>query len=203
MTTSRRRGIRQNPYFLGLITGALGLAATLSLMAVGPSPVNPDRDMPKPQVSVLQRPESDRDKLPAGFENLPVAERLQDLSLARLAVEEAGRRYYVAPSTGNEICLLSTFGEGAQLVSAGTCESLDRVASSGMYLGEADASGRIQVAMIVPDGVTAIRTDRGSAHPARNNVALIPAMTPKTLQFVGGPFDGVVIETQFEGAPEE
>lgn len=184
---------RDRRYSLGLLTGVAASIALVSLLAAGGGQQHEDR--PQAQVSALDRNAADTDSLPAGFEQLPVAERLQDLSKARLATEVDGRRYYLAPSTGDDICLLATFGEGDALTSAGTCESLRRIATSGIYLAEGDALSSFKIAVVVPDGVDEVATQDGSLYRVESNVALIPSLSGEEIRFIGGAFDGVVINT--------
>ena len=204
MMNASSRADRRKAYLLSVITGSLGLLVSFSAVGADSNSVNATNTV-GPQVSVLRRAAASGDQLPAGFAKLPVVARLQSLSNARLAAVEAGWRYYIAPSTEkDDICLLATSEEGGQLVSAGTCQSLSRIGSTGMYLGQTDTAGRTRVAVVVPDGVTSVHTEQGTVHTVRNNVALIPTMpSPKKLQFVGGQFNGVAITTHFDAPPRE
>ncbi|MBM7845162.1 hypothetical protein [Herpetosiphon giganteus] len=203
MLRSRKRESFQITTIFSLSIVVIGIIGVLALIPTNGSSATSGKELPQPHIAILQRPMTNRDKLPEGFQQLPVNDRLQDVSRVRLAIADAERHYYIAPAINDELCLLSTSGSGEQLMASGTCEKSARLATSGIYLGETDASGLVKVAMIVPDGVTAIRTDQGNIYDVKNNVALIPASSPKTLQFVGGAFDGVMFKTNFGGVPIE
>jgi hypothetical protein len=148
---------------------------------------------PEPTLSVLERAWTPADTLPEGFESLPVAEGVTDPAQARLAAEAGPIRYFLAPATGGQLCLVSASEVGGQLLSAGACTDKDRITSTGLILGEGPTPEEMTAVVVVPDGVTAVRTDQGQSFPAENNLAFLDSAFPERVHLVGGAFDGTVV----------
>ncbi len=157
-------------------SGRTPIVVTLSLAAVsavagswlglGSPFASDERDSAKqPRVSVLERPFSERDRLPERIRQLPAGDRFGPPESARFAQAANGRSYYVVPAATDELCLVAVQEQPPS--SAGTCERRSRLETKAIYLVE-DTGTALFIAGVVPDEVTAVRYE-GKEYGVREN----------------------------------
>lgn len=187
---------RQRIFVAGVAVGAIGLAGVLGVSAFSfgePAPSAPAK------MSLMTRPTQADDRLPAGFEKLPIAERVSDVAAARLARSVDGQNYYVVPGKASSICLIRTSGAGDALETAGTCGALSEMNSTGVYLASGTPDS-VTIAVLVPDGYE-MATAPGRQASVINNLALLPQGAPGTVVLRGSKFADQKIELGNLAAP--
>lgn len=175
------KSLRRRRIFLaGAAAGAVGLAGILSVSAFGFAKPLPSAGM---KTSVLDLPAQADDRLPEGFEKLPIGKRVSDIAGARLAGSVGDQNYYIAPGKSSSICLIRTSGAGDNLRTSATCGARSSVNSTGIYLASGTPDS-VSIAVIVPDGY------QTAAAPGRqvkvvNNLALFDEGEPGTVTLRG------------------
>ena len=158
----------------------LAIGATLALVTSGASfaAVALASGSSGPQLSILNRPATTADQLPAAAANSPLASHLADANAARRAFVEAGTSLYVAAGSGNTDCLIITNSEfGA------TCAGLG---GGVIYLTAPQTDGTMDVYAAVPDGYSTASAG-GLTATVRNNAVWLHAvpLTATTLHLDG------------------
>ncbi len=155
-------------------TLALALALTLAALVVpaGVSNIASSASSSSATIALLQRPQAFGDSLPPA-----VAKGIDpgevDLSTVRLGVSDGSQQFYVAKGTRG-LCLIRVDDPAAPAFTY-TCAST--LANGGVYLDSLDrASGSMQLADVVPDGVTGASID-GKVVPIMNGVLVADGVT--------------------------
>lgn len=158
----------------------LALGATLAAVTAGAAfaAVALASGASGPQLSILNRPATAADQLPAAVANSRLANHLAGPNAARRAFEQAGTSLYVAAGSGSTDCLIITNSEfGA------TCASLGNGA---IYLTAPQTDGTMDVYAAVPDGYSAASAG-GLTATVQNNAVWLHAvpLTATTLHLDG------------------
>jgi hypothetical protein len=121
-------------------------------------------------VSILERPASPADRLPERVLNSPFPDsQLNGVENARLAQIAFGRRVFVAPGKGNQVCLIVIFGDAV----GATCGDRRALANIPIYLARPNGDGTQDVVGLVADGVTSV----GDAGVTANTFAMNDAQS--------------------------
>lgn len=158
----------------------LALGATLTLVAGGTSfaAVALASGASGPQLSVLNRPATAADQLPAAVANSRLASHLASPNSARRAFTQAGTTIYVAAGSGSTDCLIITNSQFAA-----SCANLG---AGAIYLTAPQTDGTMDIYAAVPDGYTTVTAGGLSAQVENNAVSLhaVP-VTAATLHLDG------------------
>lgn len=152
---------------LALVTGGASFAAVA--FAAGSS---------GPQLSVLNRPATAADQLPAAVATSRLASHLAGPNSARRAFAQAGTSVYVAAGSGNADCLIVTNSQFAA-----DCADLS---AGAIYLTAPQTDGTMDVYAAVPDGYTTASAG-GLTADVQNNAVWLHAvpLTASTLHLDG------------------
>ena len=119
------------------------------------------------QLSVLARPATAADQLPAAVANSPLASHLTAANSSRLAFRQTDTSVYLAAGSGNTDCLVVTNSQFAA-----DCADLG---AGALYLTEPQTDGTMDVYAAVPDGYTTASAG-GVTATVQNNAAWLHAV---------------------------
>jgi hypothetical protein len=104
-------------------------------------------------LSILERPATPADRLPDRVLRSPFPERhLNGVEHARFAQLTFGRRVFVAPGKGDQVCLIVMFPDTV----GAPCGDRSALANIPIYLARPNNDGTQDIVGLVADGVTAI-----------------------------------------------
>ena len=167
----------------GAVLVAAALAATVALVSgggasSGPAPISNGR------VSLLERPRTATDDLPADVAGLPVASRLSSAAAARLATVDGSLRVYVAPAREGDVCLIVADAEERSTLVNCAPKSLLRTTS--IYIARpASEEGATDVIGVVGDGVVATTAHSARGATVASNVFVMRGLRGRELTLDG------------------
>jgi len=173
----------------------LALGATLALVTGGASfaAVAFASGATGPQLSVLNRPATAADQLPAAVANSPLASHLASANSARRAFAQAGTSVYLAAGTGNTDCLIITNSQyGATCAGLGT---------GAIYLTAPQTDGTMDVYEAVPDGYSTASAGGFTATVQNNAVWLHAVPLTATTLHLDGPNGSRDIDLGLQSPP--
>lgn len=139
------------------------------------------------EISLLSRPVTDADRVPAAWRDpvvFPAFERAgADLDQARLATSRDGVRYFAIPAADDSVCLVRE----APSATATTCNPIGSLASDGAMLSSSTEGAVITRWGLVADGWQQAELPSGRAVPITDNFLVIATGEGPTTITLTGP----------------
>ena len=147
----------------------IGIGGTIGVQQLA----NGDDDSPgDPKLSILDRPRTASDALPASVMSSPLGERIEDPDSMRRALTTTRATYFVVPTKDqakDSLCLVRKDRTGAGI----SCDGWEALAHGAIAMYQPDDADTIIVSGIAPDGYEYAGVEDRIAR-VRNNVFEIP-----------------------------
>jgi hypothetical protein len=160
----------------------LGAVAAVSVVVIASSASG--QAPPVVKLSILDRPASGNDALPAYVTSIPFAEQFASAEAARLAGTSGMRSIYVVPGKAGTICLLVI--EPADEAVMADCAARDLLVNGSIYLSMPHSDGTFDVVGVLADGHTAVQAADGRRATVANNVFALDGLTDQHIKLATG-----------------